>query len=325
MLCRYLSILLITLLRVVVGDDELNHVLSFQNEKGLIEVNDYNYESLSTIGIEGYYSILFITMRGVTSNGRKCEMCLDFEDTLENVYDAVKSQHPNLNVLFYVADTNENSKLVRDLKLQSVPHLLVYPPTTHESSKNFSWLVNQFYQYELKNIHAKDVMRFADFLGKTMNILVLIQEPFDTNAFSLYFIICMAFFIIIKRVILPRVTNKAKFFCFFLIFGIMLPSLTGYKFTQIKGIPFIARGEDGKIMFFSGGTSWQFGIEIFTMSMLYLLLSLEIYALITLPTLEISPKNKILYTSVLACILFYSTQYYMQIYAIKSPGYPFMF
>ena len=306
---------------VVFGLIPIESVLSLRDENGMIEITDDNYLELSQ-GIGDYHTVIYITMRGSNVKGLSCGICNEFETILREVSTAVHSQYPNLNVIFFVADVSKNKQLIADLDLKFVPHLLVYPPPADD---NFSWKSAQFYQYELNEKVSKNIMRFAEFLGRVLNVLISIKEPFDTNQFMIYFGICMFFFITLKKIILPRIQNKSKFFCGFFAFTVLLLSLTGYKFTKIKGIPFIARNSGGEVMFFSGGMHWQFGIEIFTMTIMYILLGGFTVLLIMTPKLNIDGYYKAVLSTVVACLLFFSFSYYVSIFMIKNPSYGFPF
>ncbi|EDO17665.1 hypothetical protein Kpol_1004p40 [Vanderwaltozyma polyspora DSM 70294] len=300
--------------------DDVKPLLSLRDRDRIIEVTDENYESLMG-GVKGYSTVLYITMRGEL-NGKACDMCNEFEETLRQASNQIYYQYPDLNVLFYIADVGVNKKLAQDLKLKFIPHLLVYPPATDNS---FKWSTSQFYQYELTERVVKELMALANFLGKTLNILIKINEPFKYDEFIFYFGTSMLVFIILKKIILPRVNNKSKFAMAVFSFTVIFLSITGYKFTEIKGIPFIARNDKGEIMYFSGGMNWQFGIEIFTVSTMYLVLGLQTLLLICLPKLSVNENVKFISCLFLTVSIFYSFSYYISCFMIKSPGYAFSF
>lgn len=300
-------------------------ILQLQDENGVITVTAENYAMLSH-GVPDYYTILYITMRGTNSKGMGCELCHDFERIYHTVANAIHSQAPQSLSLFFTVDVNEVPQLVKDLQLKNVPHLVVYPPAEPSKQADFEWKTSPFYQYALVPDNAKDALKFGDFLAKILNVSITVHQDFNVQEFVYYFIACMALFIFVKKVILPKITNKWKFFSMILSFGILLPSITGYKFTEMNGIPFIARDEKNRIMYFSGGSGWQFGIEIFSVSSMYIVMSTLTVLLICLPmTSRISEKMRGLLAPFLACVLFYFFSYFISCYLVKNPEYPIIF
>ncbi|EJS42464.1 ost6p [Saccharomyces arboricola H-6] len=329
--CNTYFILWLTLLfqkfqnSVAAVSNNIDDILQLQDESGVITVTAENYPLLIH-GVSGYFNILYITMKGTNSNGKSCELCHEFEKSYYTVANAILSQAPQSPSLFFTVDVNEVPQLVKDLKLQNVPHLVVYPPAESTKETEFEWKTSPFYQYALVPNNAGDVLQFGDFLAKILNISITVPQDFNVQEFVYYFIACMVLFIIIKKVILPKITNKWKFFSMVLSFGILLPSITGYKFVEMNGIPFIARDEKSRIMYFSGGSGWQFGIEIFSVSSMYIVMSALCILLIYLPKVpRLSDKIKVLLAPFLTCVLFYFFSYFISCYLIKNPGYPIVF
>lgn len=303
----------------------IDDILQLKGDTGVITVIADNYPLLSR-GVPGYFNILYITMRGTNSNGMSCQLCHDFEKTYQAVADVIRSQAPQSLNLFFTVDVNEVPQLVKDLKLQNVPHLVVYPPAESNKQSQFEWKTSPFYQYSLVPENAENTLQFGDFLAKILNISITVPQAFNVQEFVYYFVACMVVFIFIKKVILPKVTNKWKLFSMILSLGILLASITGYKFVEMNAIPFIARDAKNRIMYFSGGSGWQFGIEIFSVSLMYIVMSALSVLLIYVPKIScVSEKMRGLLSSFLACVLFYFFSYFISCYLIKNPGYPIVF
>ncbi|CAI4699357.1 ALI_HP2_G0039460.mRNA.1.CDS.1 [Saccharomyces cerevisiae] len=303
----------------------IDDILQLKGDTGVITVTADNYPLLSR-GVPGYFNILYITMRGTNSNGMSCQLCHDFEKTYQAVADVIRSQAPQSLNLFFTVDVNEVPQLVKDLKLQNVPHLVVYPPAESNKQSQFEWKTSPFYQYSLVPENAENTLQFGDFLAKILNISITVPQAFNVQEFVYYFVACMVVFIFIKKVILPKVTNKWKLFSIILSLGILLPSITGYKFVEMNAIPFIARDAKNRIMYFSGGSGWQFGIEIFSVSLMYIVMSALSVLLIYVPKIScVREKMRGLLSSFLACVLFYFFSYFISCYLIKNPGYPIVF
>ncbi|CCC71579.1 hypothetical protein NCAS_0H02690 [Naumovozyma castellii] len=318
-----LLLVLLQLLQVVYSLTQKEVLLSLRDEDGIIKITDENYGLFRT-GVADFYNVLYVTMSQSNTAGQVCEMCFDFEKTLRKVTSSILKQEPDANVLFFIADVSDMSLIVDDLKLTNVPHLVVYPPPTPD--QEFSWSTSPFYQYELNVDNANDVMQFGDYLAKILRIYLRIQANFDYNEFVTYFVGFMAVFIIFKKLILPLITNKWKSFCILVAFIILLPSITGYKFTEMNAIALIARDKDDKIMFFSGGMGWQFGIEVFTVSLMYIVMAGLVIALILSPRLKVLNTNTGAFLSVvLGSCLLYMFSYYLSCFKIKNPYYPYTY
>ncbi|CAI4035461.1 hypothetical protein SMKI_13G1090 [Saccharomyces mikatae IFO 1815] len=303
----------------------IDDILQLQDETGIITVTAENYPLLSH-GVPDYFNILYITMRGTNSKGMDCQLCHDFEKTYHTVANVIRSQSPQSLSLFFTVDVNEVPQLVKDLKLQNVPHLVVYPPAKNDKQTQFEWKMSPFYQYSLVPDNADDTLQFGDFLAKILNISITVPQDFNVQEFVYYFVACMVIFIFIKKVILPKITNRWKFFFMILSFGILLSSISGYKFVEMNRIPLIARDAKNRIMYFSGGSGWQFGVEIFSVSAMYIVMSALSVLLVCLPKISwMSEMAKGLLASFLACVLFYFFSYFISCYLIKNPGYPIVF
>ncbi|KAH7593383.1 OST3 / OST6 family, transporter family [Nakaseomyces glabratus] len=295
-----------------------------KDEDGIIAVTDANYAQISK-GLEDYYIVLFITMRSTNDEGvALCKICLDFEDNYRNVVRLFQSQFPDKKVYFFSSDVQETRQIVRDMDLKNVPHAVVYPPK--KDGEVYSWAKTPFYKYELVDKEVSNPLHFGSFLGKIMEVEITIPQEFDVQEFLTYFVICTAIFVVLKRVVLPIVGNKGLLFSIVLAFGILLPSIAGFKFTQINGIPFIARDGKGNIMFFSGGTGWQFGIEVVTVSAMYVAMSIVVTLLVYWKKLCKDNDNaNVLGSLFCACLMFFFGSYYISCYKIKQPEYPFEF
>ncbi|CCD23754.1 dolichyl-diphosphooligosaccharide--protein glycotransferase NDAI_0C00930 [Naumovozyma dairenensis CBS 421] len=321
---RYLYFLgfLLNSIQCVIGFANIEHVQKLKDQDNIIRITEENYQELST-GVHDFYNVLYITMSGANNQGQFCEMCGEFETTLRKVSHAMKNQVPDTNVLFFIADVNEVPSLVSDLQLTNVPHLVVYPPPFNET---FKWSVAHFYQYELPPERAGDLLRFGNYIAKLLNVQLRLETEFDMNEFLMYFCGFMALFLFFKKIIFPKFNNKIKLAMIILSSLILLPSITGYKFTEMNGIPFIARDKDDNIMYFSGGTGWQFGIEIFSVSSMYIILGSLVIGLVYNPRWhKDSKKFQDLQSVVVACALFYMFSFFLSCYKIKSQDYPFTY
>lgn len=300
---------------------DASEVLALEDSNGVIRVTEDNYRELSR-GLPDYYAVLFITTSKSNKQGLICDMCNDFDPIFQKVSAATHQQVPDSKVLFLKVDVSENNKFVQDLGLTTIPHVLIFPPPEDEQ---FSWQTSAFYQYEMSANSVKTPLHFADFLAKVLKVYIGIKEDFEYREFALYFAVFVIVFSLFKRKVLPLIPNKAKFFCMLLSFAILMLSITGYKFTQMNSIPFIARDPKGQIMYFSGGMGWQFGIEIFTVSMMYIAMGALTVFLIMSPKSTQETTAASLSTAILACVICYTFSYFIGCFKIKNPEYPFAY
>lgn len=300
----------------------LQEYLDARDEDGIIEITDENYEDFSS-GIDGYYNVMFITMRALDEAGNaKCAICVEFEDTYREVVKLVQKQHPDLKVLYMITDVNKTKQLIKDLMLQNVPHTVVYAPKV--PGMDFSWKKSEFYQYEMLDSEIKNPLHFGDFIGKTLGVEVEIPQEFDVKEFLTYFVGCTILFVFFKRVLMRKSGNKWLYSCMAMAFGILFPSITGYKFTEINGIPFIAKDGNGNIMYFSGGMGWQFGIEIVSVTLMYMAMAACVILLIYWKKFtNDNEKIMILGSLFISALLFFLFSYYITCFEIKHPYYPY--
>ncbi|QLG72809.1 hypothetical protein HG535_0D05180 [Zygotorulaspora mrakii] len=300
---------------------EAADALQLKDFSGVITVTEDNYEELSR-GVPNYFMALFITTSRPVKEGVRCVICDDFEPILRKVAVTISKQAPHAQILFLKADVAFNKLLVKDLKISSIPHMLIFPPPVDDK---FQWKSSSFYQYELKEERIRDALHFGDFLAKILKVFIKVDQKFEYQEFFSYFIACIVIFSIFKRVVLPKIPNKPKFFSMLVSLLILLLSITGLKFTQINSVPFIARDPKGNIMYFSGGTGWQFGIEILSVSAMYIVMGVLFCMMLYIHSFSMNDRLRWVLSAVCSCLLFYLCSYYVSCFDIKSPGYPYKF
>lgn len=300
---------------------EPNNPVLKRDQTNVITVTEDNYPLVSQ-GIDGYHNILFLTMRSKKGNNYDCQICIDFEPVYRKVATAVKQQTPSTKVLFFIADVHDVPSLIKDLKLTNVPHVVAYGPP--KDGDKFSWAESSFYHYQLTNQSVQDILHFGNFIGNLLQIYIQLEEDFSIFEFVGYFSFFIGIFLFIKKVVLPNITNKWKLGLFILSLFIIFMSITGYKFTEMNNIPLLARDEHGEIMYFSGGSSWQFGIEIFTVSGMYIVMGVCTLLLIGINNWSmLTYEKQSMFSMALALLLFSMFSYYLSCYHIKEPGYPY--
>ncbi|CUS23454.1 LAQU0S10e00738g1_1 [Lachancea quebecensis] len=295
-----------------------------RDEDGVIEVTESNYKMLSQ-GLREFYSILYVTTSAPASGGVVCELCNVFEVNVRKASKAMQLQLPedvNREAVFFKLDVSQCTSFVKEIGLKTIPHMLIYPPPKDEDS--FAWSKSVFYQFQITPESAKDPVQFADFLAKILNVYFGVARDFDKEEFLQYFVVSLVCFFVLKKKILPLIPHKAWFFSLVFSLGILLASITGLKFTQINNIPLLAKDEKGNIMFFSGGMAWQFGIEIFSVSAMYIAMGCSVVALIFIPRVrQLDPFFSNVAALAVLALGFYVFAYFTSCFKVKDPGYPF--
>ncbi|SCV05665.1 LANO_0H12486g1_1 [Lachancea nothofagi CBS 11611] len=320
---RFLAVLWLFSLARLARSLQWADIINLRDQDGIIEVTDANYQLLAK-GPRDFYSVLYVTASQPNSQGEYCDLCDLFEANFRKVSLAMLSQlseEVNQETFFFKLDVSHCRSFVQELGLKTIPHLLIYPP--NPNNENFAWSKDQFYQFHVTRESVQDPVLFADFLAKILNVYIQVMRDFDITEFSYYFLAFLACFYVLKKKILPLIPDKSRFFSLFFSLALIFVSITGYSFTRMNNIPLIAKDEQGQIMYFSGGMGWQFGLEIFTISGMYLFLGSCTVGMIMLPRLNLS-SNVFNAASIilLACGL-YGFVYFTECFKIKQPGYPF--
>ncbi|SCU94437.1 LADA_0G08526g1_1 [Lachancea dasiensis] len=297
-------------------------ISGLRDADGLIEVTDDNYQFLSK-GPREFYSALYVTTSQANSEGEVCKYCDLFEGNARKVSLAMLTQlseEASREVFFFMLDISKCRSFVEEIGLKTIPHMLIYPPYTKDD--NFAWSSSQFYQFHITDESARDPLLFADYFAKILNVYIQVTRDFDVNEFACYFSAFLVSFFVLKKKILPRIPNKPRFFSLVFTLAIIFTSITGYKFTKMNNIPLIAKDGQGQIMFFSGGMGWQFGIEILSVTGMYMGLGACTVGMILLPRLKLNNGMFNLVSIILLVLGFYGFAYFTQCFKIKQPDYP---
>lgn len=301
-----------------------NEIEEFRDNDGLIEVTEDNYQKFSK-GSRAFYSILFVTASETDSQSEVCELCDLFEASVRATSRAMLAQLSediNREAFFFRLDVKQCPSFVNEINLKSFPHMLIFPP--HESDEDFSWSKSQFYQFPVTPQSASDPIHFADFLARIMNVYIQVVRDFDQTEFIQYFLVSLVCFFIFKKKILPLIPNKGWLFSLLFSLVVIYTSITGYKFTTMNNIPFLAKNEKGDVMFFSGGMGWQFGIEILTVTGMYFVMGGSVVAMIYISRVKALKPAMANATSIaLLALGFYMFAYFVSCFKIKEPGYPY--
>lgn len=280
----------------------------------VIEINESNFDSILT-GPRDYYTALLFT---ALDDSVGCAPCKKFEPVYHKIARSYQDSNPGKNdILFFKADFSNNQKKFIDLQMLQVPHLWVYPPST-ELAYN---VTSPHFEYKIGDHSSKDPLHYANFVSKLVNANIVVHEDFDLTQFSKYFFTTFFAVLVLKKKVLSKLASRL-IFCLISILTIVVFT-SGYMFTVIRNIPLLSKNEKGEIMYFSGGTHWQFGSEVFIIGGIYLGFVFLINGLVVvIPKIDNPAKRNTL--TLCACFfVFWLFNRLTSIYKIKDPSYPY--
>lgn len=301
--------------------------LSQESENFKISITDGNLDMFT--GIRDYYTLLIISS---TDPKHKCQPCMNLGKVIDIVSKSWFHDYLFTNGLFFVEIDlihQDNYKLASAIKLQTIPQIWLVPPNLEEKYDPLALLTESHFNFNLPVGDIKSqAFAIAQFLSETLQKSIYIRDENPANNFIFYFIITFCSITLLKRRGPKVITNLGKKGAYWAlsIFAILV-STTGFQFTRIRKIPFVARNENG-IIFISGGSHYQFGVEVVIMSGLYLILALSIISLIKVGNYSskaLDTKQRLMLIILNVCItyLLYSTL--TSIVLRKDPEYPFSF
>lgn len=324
----WLSVILNLCLLVKASVLSADDVIEYRDEDGIIKVTEENYQFLGK-GLREFYSAVFITSDSPNQHGELCDLCGEFEPNFRIVSKSMVKQlskEQSDRIMFFKVDLAENPSFLKDFQVTKIPFCLIYPPQPEltKEGQDFGWGHSPFYQYVIKHDNMKQATHFADFLAKILNVFLTIEQRFEYDKFAQVFVVCVMVFVFFKKKVLPLITNKPKFFLGLASIAIIMISVSGYNFTAMNHVPFIAQNKEGHVMWFSGGSHYQFGIEVLTISSFYTVLGGLFLAVYFVPkSVRLGSVEKSVISAVIAVILFFIYMYFLSIIDIKYPGYPY--
>ncbi|CDK27293.1 unnamed protein product [Kuraishia capsulata CBS 1993] len=308
------------------------------SENGILEVDDPRFDILFD-GPKDYYLIVLFTATKVNAG---CSACDAFGPMFKTVARSYVANYPDSKRVFFAeADFGDNREHFKQLQMNTVPHLWIYPPSELTESEiqaiepaDWKSIANvtsphMVYRPPDKFITARDTdggeLHFAQFLSEVLHTNIVLQKPFDVAVFLQYFSITFAVVFALKKRgqrIWGRL-QKYYLYCFLSILSILI-SVSGFNFSTQRQVPFLARNDKGQIMYLSGGTHYQFGSEMLISAGFYVLLGVTTVLLITwVPKLKDHTKRG-LATLVLTGVLFVLYCMLGTVFHSKDSSYPYV-
>lgn len=272
--------------------------LALQYPDGVIQIQNSDLSILK--GHREYYTVMTFTS---TDESHACSLCSTFEGILRKVSNAWFSDYVHTNFVFFVnvdlAD-GTNKDVFKFLDMSTVPQVRVFPPSKSklrfESEDPFKFLTEPYIPWSIPiTSFDKQVFEFADFISKTVQKNILIRQEDQVSKFFMTFAITFGIILLIKKRGPDLITSnlsKKKIYIAIIIAGVLLFT-SGYQFSTMERVPFIAKNEENKIIVISGGIHYQFGIETLIVAANYLSLAMSLVILVYLGKYEITESSMI--------------------------------
>lgn len=283
-------------------------------QNSVVSLDDTTFFPVLTGARDYYVALLFTAL----DEQYACTACQKFDPVFSKIASSYEASNPGKNGIFFMkTDFPQNKKVFAQLQMTQVPFLWVFPPS-QDPTYNVS---SPHFNYQISEKSFEDSLHFANFVSKLVSANIVVQEDFDFQQFVKYFGGTFAVVLLLKKQVLSKLPKGTIFKLASVVAIVILTS--GYMFTMIRGIPLLNKNDKGEIMYFSGGTHWQFGSETFIVSAIYLGFVALINALVVvIPRLENRTKRNTLTICAVIGVLWLTNQL-TDIYLVKDPSYPY--
>ncbi|KAK6204688.1 uncharacterized protein RJT21DRAFT_111250 [Scheffersomyces amazonensis] len=308
-------------------------------DNNIIQISNSDLSLFS--GPRDYSTVLILTS---TNRNHVCAVCMDLEKIVSQVTKSWYSDYLHTNSLFFanidLIDAS-NSKIFQYLDIKNIPHIWLIPPNesidfADSEIENFEFKIlddgHFVFQVPIAKIDDQ-VMELARFLTQNLQKSITVREQSPISTFVKTFAVTFFVILIIKKNGPSKFRNLPKKNALTIILiSLMLVCLGGYQFTIQHGTPFVAKGHKGQIIFISGGTHYQFGVEILIVGINYTTLAFALVSLIHLGNYKVtstslikSNKSRYIIIMVINILLYILYSSLTSIVLRKDHGYPYAF
>lgn len=264
--------------------------LTEESEDQIIRITDGSLEPFT--GVRDYHTLLIMTS---SSDAHGCVSCDSITRAAKLVAKSYFKDYLPFNSLFFVEvdlKYEPNFQIANAIQLNTVPHIWLVPPNSKEQYDPMALVKEPHFDFKVpKGNIQNQAFEMAQFVSKNVQRSILLRDEDPLQTFLLFFCVTFLAIMLFKKRGPKILTNLGKSFVYkVLVLVAILASTTGYQFTKIQKVPFIARNEKG-IIFVSGGTHYQFGIETVIVSGNYALLGIAFVTLIYLGNYKSTPKS----------------------------------
>lgn len=266
--------------------------LSQEYDDFIIRVTDGKLDAFT--GVRDYYTLVVLTS---SSSAHGCVACHEITRALRMVAKSYFKDYLPLNSLFFVEIDlihQPNFEIASAIQLNTIPHVWLVPPNAKEQYDPYAIIKEQHFVFKIPKGSIKtQAFELAQFISTTVQKSIYLRKEGPFSNFMVTFSVTFLVIMLFKKKGPRIIVNLGKTFVYkALTLVAVLTSTTGYQYTQIQKVPFIARNEKG-IILISGGSGYQFGIETFIVSGNYALLGAAFILLIYLGNYK-SSSNSVL-------------------------------
>lgn len=295
------------------------------------------------------------TLIVVTSTDEKhdCSACLRLKEVLRRTAKVWFDNYPFSDLLYFaeidLVDPT-NIEMFKDMKFSEVPLVWLVPPSkvTEKYTSSTPKKLDEFGEEIFGNLdilyqpHAEfrlpaakldlQVYEMADWLAKMLQKPITIQQGNPKLMFVATFVATFSLIILVKKrgpTFITGFFSKYKIYLLVSIVSVFV-LLGGMLYSKIQGVPFIGLNDKKEAIYISGGTHYQFGVEVFVVAAVYGLLVANTVVLLYLGNYQVS-ETSVLRTEQLktaavllaAGSLYAGYSLYLSIYLRKDGGYPY--
>lgn len=305
------------------------NALKALGKDGLLHITDKNYKQL--VKNEDFALVVFLTAEDSRVG---CTLCHQFApqykatayqyvEHLKNgdgkVYNPADDPDDKARVIFAFSDFLESKDYFQMLGLTAVPRLFYYEPGKGPQMSKFS--------SEFSFVTAENTDGFQRWVSSAVPRMDLKSLQIETPA-SKSILFTLAVFVLVlasvgykfKNHILDVVQSRRVWE--FLSFGLIVLFISGYMYNQIRSPETYKKDKDGNIVYFATGHNTQYAAETQVVSLVYGLVTICLGLLLKfLPSVK-DVKKRFIGVITISVIVFFLYSYLVEIYALKSPGYP---
>ncbi|ODQ46584.1 hypothetical protein PICMEDRAFT_52302 [Pichia membranifaciens NRRL Y-2026] len=293
------------------------NALKALGKDGLLHITDKNYKQL--VKNEDFALVVFLTAEDSRVG---CTLCHQFAPQYKTTaYQYVEhlKNDDKARVIFAFSDFLESKDYFQMLGLTAVPRLFYYEPGKGPQMSKFS--------SEFSFVTAENTDGFQRWVSSAVPRMDLKSLQIETPA-SKSILFTLAVFVLVlasvgykfKNHILDVVQSRRVWE--FLSFGLIVLFISGYMYNQIRSPETYKKDKDGNIVYFATGHNTQYAAETQVVSLVYGLVTICLGLLLKfLPSVK-DVKKRFIGVITISVIVFFLYSYLVEIYALKSPGYP---
>ncbi|CUM62803.1 uncharacterized protein PRCAT00000361001 [Priceomyces carsonii] len=316
------------------SSEELLELTRKSGKSRTIEIDELNYQSILG-GKRDYHLILLLSS---TSPQINCALCNELKPEFELVASSWFADHPNglsekelesedestdtrKNIYFAYSEYFNSKSLFATYKLNSIPKIFYFSPTSNPDPQNF---VKEYDDYQFYVGGHADLL--ANYITKVTGFKVNLYVPINYNRIATNVVVTFVVALLVfkfKSQVLQLITSKTLWSSASLV-GILF-LISGYMFNQIRGVPYVREHQNGAVEYFLAGQQNQLGIETQIIAFIYGILGVLVVVLLKkVPEIHNAQLNVVAVIIVSGLIfVFYSIL--LSIFGLKGMGYPYKF